>query len=606
MAKYFAILLLLTISLHCLSQGKHSIISLDSLYEEYKKVGLWDSSLKVLHQLKNTNQDNYMYMHEIAMAHAIKGEVDSAYTYLFYIADNYPTKLQLKEPLFYSLITSPQWQQLVNKYFSIPKLNIKILDKDYAQILLDMYIKDQAFYKQIELEEGSLQPNKTIINKYWKIKEQLNKENLQQLENLINTKGWPKFNQVSPLFTSVAFLVIQHSEYNTMKKYYHYIHDACNQGEGDCASAALLYDRIKIHENKPQRYGSQIKYDEITKKYTLYPLEDTLQVNEYREYMGLGPLEEYIQKWGIDINVPKRKDPMAYADSVIYYKDSGTDTKFAFPHGSFITEVPEMIALDPKYITGKNKQWILVMPAGSVIVLKFIDNQIVNYPYQADIFIKEEGPSGDKAIVYVSNDGIQFDSLGITIGGRTSTLDLENIQYTLPVKYIKLVSLNNNGSLPGFDLVYVKGTPKSSVSAIWTTTEIKTYLQAAQVDEIFVSDATLKHNETYKIQDILFNKGEYNLTNTAKNILKLVIKKLKEDTKCKIELNGHTDDVGNKLANENLSLRRALEVADFLIAHGISQSRIFTYGFSSEKPKYENSNNKNRSGNRRVELVIFY
>lgn len=67
-----------------------------------------------------------------------------------------------------------------------------------------------------------------------------------------------------------------------------------------------MYDRIQTNENKPQKYGSQIKYNEATKSYELFPLLDETKVDEWRKEIGMRPLSEYVARWNIKFE-PKKK-----------------------------------------------------------------------------------------------------------------------------------------------------------------------------------------------------------------------------------------------------------------------------------------------------------
>jgi len=74
------------------------------------------------------------------------------------------------------------------------------------------------------------------------------------------------------------------------------------------------------------------------------------------------------------------------------------------------------------------------------------------------------------------------------------------------------------------------------------------------------------------------------------------------DLQFKVE--GHTDNVGNVAANNELSLRRAIAVRDYLIGHGVAASKIDVAGFGSSMPVGDNSTVDGRARNRRVEIVI--
>ncbi|MEN9896015.1 MAG: hypothetical protein RIR97_1867 [Pseudomonadota bacterium] len=79
---------------------------------------------------------------------------------------------------------------------------------------------------------------------------------------------------------------------------------------------------------------------------------------------------------------------------------------------------------------------------------------------------------------------------------------------------------------------------------------------------------------------------------------------LKKYNKTLIDINGHTDNVGNAAYNQGLSERRAASVANYLGSAGIDQRRISTLGFGMTQPIASNANEAGRSQNRRVEISI--
>ena len=72
----------------------------------------------------------------------------------------------------------------------------------------------------------------------------------------------------------------------------------------------------------------------------------------------------------------------------------------------------------------------------------------------------------------------------------------------------------------------------------------------------------------------------------------------------KFNVEGHTDNVGNAAANNELSLRRATAVRDYLISQGVAASTIDVAGFGSSRPEADNSTAEGRARNRRVEIVV--
>lgn len=79
---------------------------------------------------------------------------------------------------------------------------------------------------------------------------------------------------------------------------------------------------------------------------------------------------------------------------------------------------------------------------------------------------------------------------------------------------------------------------------------------------------------------------------------------LDTNSKLKIRVNGHTDNVGKKDFNVKLSYDRAKFIAKYIVKSGIKKDRIEWEGFADEKPIADNSSEKGRSQNRRVEFEI--
>ena len=71
-----------------------------------------------------------------------------------------------------------------------------------------------------------------------------------------------------------------------------------------------------------------------------------------------------------------------------------------------------------------------------------------------------------------------------------------------------------------------------------------------------------------------------------------------------IDVDGHTDSVGNAAFNQDLSERRANSVANHLASRGIDQRRMSAVGYGLERPIASNATEAGRAQNRRVEIAI--
>lgn len=72
----------------------------------------------------------------------------------------------------------------------------------------------------------------------------------------------------------------------------------------------------------------------------------------------------------------------------------------------------------------------------------------------------------------------------------------------------------------------------------------------------------------------------------------------------KIEIAGHTDNVGSEAYNQRLSEGRAQSVREYLLGKGVSRNRIVSRGYGETKPRDTNRTDIGRANNRRVEFVI--
>ena len=82
------------------------------------------------------------------------------------------------------------------------------------------------------------------------------------------------------------------------------------------------------------------------------------------------------------------------------------------------------------------------------------------------------------------------------------------------------------------------------------------------------------------------------------------MKFLNENSQQKIEIRGHTDEVGQAKANQILSEKRANAIKQYLVNQGIEASRIQTKGLSFLKPKVAPIQAEARKLNRRIEIVL--
>jgi outer membrane protein OmpA-like peptidoglycan-associated protein len=106
------------------------------------------------------------------------------------------------------------------------------------------------------------------------------------------------------------------------------------------------------------------------------------------------------------------------------------------------------------------------------------------------------------------------------------------------------------------------------------------------------------------LENIYFETGSDKLKPESYAELDRVVKLLENNASIKLEISGHTDNVGSYIANKRLSKARAKSVVDYLVGHGISKSRLTFEGYSFTRPIAPNDTPEGRRRNRRVEFEI--
>ena len=106
------------------------------------------------------------------------------------------------------------------------------------------------------------------------------------------------------------------------------------------------------------------------------------------------------------------------------------------------------------------------------------------------------------------------------------------------------------------------------------------------------------------IENILFNTGAATLRPESFTELNKLVNLLRENPTVRIEVSGHTDNVGSAATNRTLSRNRALSVRNYLISQGIAGERIEFNGYGFDRPVAPNTTEEGRAANRRVEIEI--
>ncbi|HEX8330715.1 MAG TPA: OmpA family protein [Hymenobacter sp.] len=122
-----------------------------------------------------------------------------------------------------------------------------------------------------------------------------------------------------------------------------------------------------------------------------------------------------------------------------------------------------------------------------------------------------------------------------------------------------------------------------------------------------VKDVAMKRLEvgtTIVLRNIFFDTGKATLRPESTAELERLQKLLTETPALKLEMAGHTDNVGEDAKNQDLSQRRAQAVVTYLTQHGIAAARLTAAGYGETKPVAPNATKAGRQLNRRTEFEV--
>lgn len=106
------------------------------------------------------------------------------------------------------------------------------------------------------------------------------------------------------------------------------------------------------------------------------------------------------------------------------------------------------------------------------------------------------------------------------------------------------------------------------------------------------------------VSQIEFDYNEATLRESSFSALDQMALYLEKNPTLKVEISGHTDNVGSRKVNIELSQERAESVVNYLVSKGIKQERLIAKGYAFDKPIDTNETSAGRQNNRRVEFKI--
>ncbi len=156
--------------------------------------------------------------------------------------------------------------------------------------LLEMVRRDQEVRAEL-VDSGEL------FGGYEPRMARVHERNARRLRRIIESVGWPGTDLVGPEGADAAWIILQHAiaQPDLLRRALPLLEDAAREGRASPRHAALLEDRIRFFEGRPQRYGTQFDWDA---EGNLSPgaVEDPQRLEERRQAVGLPPLAEQMKE----------------------------------------------------------------------------------------------------------------------------------------------------------------------------------------------------------------------------------------------------------------------------------------------------------------------
>ena len=203
----------------------------------------------------------------------------------------------------------PKGEETIRSHYTLQRIleNALSQPQPLRRNLLDMARQDRSVRAELaasgELFNAGYEPRMARVHQC----------NAQRLRRIIEAIGWPGADVVGTDGAEAAWLILQHaiSEPDLLRRALPLLKTAAREGRADAAHAAMLEDRIRFFEGRPQRYGTQLDWDPDG---NLSPgeLEDPQLLAERRAAVGLRPLEEQIEDARIQARTEGHLPPADY------------------------------------------------------------------------------------------------------------------------------------------------------------------------------------------------------------------------------------------------------------------------------------------------------
>ncbi|MEO1256017.1 MAG: OmpA family protein, partial [Bacteroidota bacterium] len=144
--------------------------------------------------------------------------------------------------------------------------------------------------------------------------------------------------------------------------------------------------------------------------------------------------------------------------------------------------------------------------------------------------------------------------------------------------------------------------PNTERKVGYNGTDTKTSIRPSKVENLGKMN---NPSDRAILRNIYFDFGDTQVTNESLPILQAILKRMQESPRMKIEIAGHTDNIGDNRTNQWISQKRANAVKKWLVDNGVSEDRMTARGYGENQPMATNDDElEGRELNRRIEVIV--
>ncbi len=277
----------------------------DTLYDEEKYL----ESAQQYEKAFSLEEGSASQYYNAACSWALSGDTVQSIKCLDLAADKGWKKLKhmKRDSDLENLRSLQAWEPILVKVQASIDEYEKDFDKPLKARLDKIHVKDQTLRQLYPDAEEKFGRDSEEMQYFWDLVSEQDSLNELEVEQIIEERGWVGQSLVGDQANTTLWLVIQHAPLETQEKYLPLLKESVLKGESRGSHLALLEDRIQMRNERPQTYGSQIRRDEDTGKHVVYEIRDPEYVNQRRKEVGLGPIENYVKRWGIEWTIEQKE-----------------------------------------------------------------------------------------------------------------------------------------------------------------------------------------------------------------------------------------------------------------------------------------------------------